>query len=176
MAEASPAAVADAAPKKGRSGLLLVIIAALVAASAAGGGAYFVFSSKVEALAHDKDKKEHGEKGAQQKPKAPAQYIKMDPPFVVNFEAKGAMRFLQVSIELMTRDPATADLLKLHDPRIRNDLLLLLGNQQMETISSREGKEGLRAEALKAVANVIGSEGGDPKQVEQLFFTSFVMQ
>ena len=103
-------------------------------------------------------------------------YVAFDPPFVVNFEAKGMMRFLQVSLEVMTRDPVTADLIKQHEPVLRNDLLLLFGNQTYEMISTREGKEELRKEALAAVARIISDEGGDPKHVEQLYFTSFVMQ
>jgi len=154
--------------------MLIIIVAAIVAAGAVGGGVYFFSKGKSDTEAQAKDAK--GAKAGEHKPKAPAVYVKMDPPFVVNFEAKGLMRFLQVSVEVVTRDPPTADMIKLHDPRIRNDLLLLLGNQQFETISSREGKESLRAEALKTVANVIASEGGDAKQVEQLYFTSFVMQ
>ena len=182
MSEAPTAAAAPAAaaPEKKGSKLLLIIIVAVVVAAAAGGGAYFFLAGKshdaADAPGAKSDKKVHADKGAEKTPKGPATYIKMDPPFVVNFEAKGLMRFLQVSVEVMTRDPATAELLKLHDPRIRNDLLMLFGNQQYESISSREGKESLRADALKAVANVIKSEGGDGKQVEQLFFTSFVMQ
>ena len=178
MSEAPSAAAAAAAapPETKGSKLLLILIVALVVAGATGGGVYFFVSGKSQDTAARDDQKAHGDKAAQHKPKAPAVYIKMDPPFVVNFEAKGLMRFLQVSVEVVTRDPATADLVKLHDPRIRNDLLLLFGNQQYGTISSREGKESLRAEALKTVANVITAEGGDGKQVEQLFFTSFVMQ
>jgi flagellar FliL protein len=173
---AAAAAAAAATEKKG-SKLLLIIVVAVVVAAAAGGGAYFFMSGKPQDAAGAKDgKKAHADKTAEHKPKGPATYVKMDPPFVVNFEAKGLMRFLQVSVEVVTRDPPTADLIKLHEPRIRNDLLLLFGNQQYETISSREGKESLRAEALKTVANVISSEGGEGKQVEQLFFTSFVMQ
>jgi flagellar FliL protein len=76
----------------------------------------------------------------------------------------------------MTRDQGTADLVKQHDPVIRNDLLLLLSNQTYETISSREGKENLRAEALQVVAKAIEAEGGEGEKVEQLYFTSFVMQ
>jgi flagellar FliL protein len=59
---------------------------------------------------------------------------------------------------------------------IRNDLLLLLGNQTFDTLNSREGKEKLREESRQAVANIIKNEGGNPKNVEQLYFTSFVMQ
>ena len=86
------------------------------------------------------------------------------------------MRFLQVTVELMTRDPHTAEVIKQNNPMIRNDLIMLFGSQQYESISTREGKDKLRAEALATVAAVIDAEGGDGKKVEQLFFTSFVMQ
>ena len=74
------------------------------------------------------------------------------------------------------RDPHTAEVIKQNNPMIRNDLIMLFGSQQYESISTREGKDKLRAEALATVAAVIDAEGGDGKKVEQLFFTSFVMQ
>ncbi len=106
----------------------------------------------------------------------PPLYVALDPPFVVNFEAERMVRFLQVTIQVMSRDPATIDLIKSNDPVIRNDLLLLLANQQYSTVATREGKERLRAEALKTVQRVIGSGGGKPERVEAVYFTSFVMQ
>lgn len=181
MADAPPAAAAEAQPAPKKSKLLLIIIACVVVIAAAGGGFYF-FSHGEEAEqsvdAKDKDKGKSKSKKAKHdaEPKAPAVYVKFEPPFVVNFEAKGAMRFLQVSVEVMTRDPATAELIKQNDPMLRNNLLLLLGNQTYDTISTREGKEHLRGEALQEVAKVIASEGGSGKNVEQLYFTSFVMQ
>jgi len=158
------------APKKKP---LVMIIMIVVAALAAGGGVYFFVGGKDKAATG-----EHGEKGEGEKaePKLPAQYVKLDPPFVVNFEAKGLMRFLQVAVEVMTRDPQTAELLEKNNPMIRNDLIMLFGSQKYEDISTREGKEKLRADALKTVGNIIQSEGGDAKKVEQLYFTSFVMQ
>lgn len=171
MADATSADAPDAAPEKKGSRLLVIVLAAAIAAAAAGGGVYFFAGGESADAA--------SEKGADAKhaaPKAPAVYVKFDPPFVVNFEAKGLMRFLQVSIDIMTRDPVTADLLKQHDPRLRNDLLMLFGSQTYDKISTREGKEQLRNEALQTVAKVIAGEGGDPKNVEQLYFTSFVMQ
>lgn len=173
MADANPAPAADAeaAPPKKSSKLLVIIIAAVVVLGLAGGGAYFFMQGEDAEAATAKDKKEH--KAAA---KGPAMYVKLDPPFVVNFESKGMMRFLQVSVEVMTRDQATAEMLKLHDPMLRNDLLLLLGNQTYDTISTREGKERLRTEALQAIAKVIEKEGGTAKSVEELYFTSFVMQ
>jgi flagellar FliL protein len=167
MSEAAAAETAAPAKKGSKLPLILALVGAVVVA-AGGGGAYFLMSGKDDAAAEAKE--------GEDAPKLPAVYVKFDPPFVVNFEAKGLMRFLQVSIEVLTRDPATADIIKQHDPMLRNDLLMLLGSQTFEKISSREGKEELRKEALAIVASVIANEGGDAKSVEQLYFTSFVMQ
>jgi len=180
-AEGAPAE-APAQPKK-KTWLWIAI--AVVVLAAGGGGAFFMFGGDSEEQETADDSGDKGAKGgksgknakaAKSKPKEPAQYVKLEPPFVVNFEAKGLMRFLQISVEVMTRDTATIELIKKNDPMIRNDLIMLFGSQQYESISTREGKEKLRADALKVVAKVIGDEGGDAERVEQLYFTSFVMQ
>jgi flagellar protein FliL len=164
----APAGDAPTAPAKSK--MLVIVLCSVLAAGAAGGGVFFMTSKK----GHDEQTSEAGHAAAEAK--LPAQYLKFDPPFVVNFENRGTMRFLQVSVEVMTRDPATAELIRQHDPKLRNDLLMLLGSQTYETISTREGKEKLRGEALQAVHDVITAEGGKPEKVEQLYFTSFVMQ
>lgn len=166
----APAEEAAAAPA-GKSKMLIIILCSVLAAGAAGGGVFFMTAKK----GGDEHKAEEAHEPAAPV-KTPAIYSKFDPPFVVNFQNKGMMRFLQVSVEVMTRDPATAEMIKQHDPKLRNDLLMLLGGQTFETLSSREGKETLRTEALKAVAEVIAAEGGKAENVEQLYFTSFVMQ
>jgi len=165
------APVAAQAPAKKKPLVLIAIV--LAVALAAGGGVYFFVGKgdKAEAKAHGgKDEKGDDEQ------KLPAEYVKLDPPFVVNFEAKGLMRFLQVAVEVMTRDPHTAELIKKNDPMIRNDLIMLFGSQTYDSISTREGKEKLRADALATVGKIIAAEGGEAAKVEQLFFTSFVMQ
>lgn len=163
----APAAEAPA-PAPGKSKMLVIVLCSILAAGAAGGGVYFMTVGK--------SGDEQAAAGSAPTVKTPAIYSKFDPPFVVNFQNKGMMRFLQVSIEVMTRDAATAELIKEHDPKLRNDLLMLLGGQTFETLSSREGKEQLRSQALQAVADVIAAEGGKAESVEQLYFTSFVMQ
>ena len=160
---------AKGAPKKkGKLGLILTAAAVLVFG---GGGtwAYFLLSGNPSAKKPEVTKKEAH-------PKGPALYVALDPPFVVNFEAEQLVRFLQVTVQLMSRDPATIDLIKSNDPVVRNDLLLLLGNQSYATISSREGKEKLRLQSLEAVRKVVTAAGGKADQVEAVYFTSFVMQ
>ena len=185
------AATEAAAPaKKAANPLVLVMIASVVTAATVGGGLYFAMASKIEhaaAAASEAEEEATAEDGAakkkdkakakgKQEKKDPAVYVKLDPPFVVNFEAKGIMRFLQIQVELMTRDPQTVELLNQHEPMIRSNLLMLFGNQTFEKINSAEGKETLRTEALKSITDSLKSEGGKANKVEQLYFTSFVMQ
>lgn len=110
------------------------------------------------------------------KPAGPPLYLALDPPFVVNFQADQIVRFLQVSVEVMSRDPHTLELLKDNDPVVRNDLLILFGNQKYSSLASPEGKEQLRADALTTIRKDLVQAGGDPKRLEAVYFTSFVMQ
>jgi flagellar FliL protein len=155
------------APPKGKKWLLIGIIAFLVVVGG-GVGAWLLLGQNDA----------HGKK-VQQKPKEPAApplYVALDPPFVVNFEGDQLVRFLQVTVQIMTRDPATVELLKANDPVVRNDLLLLFGNQKYEVLSTRDGKEKLRTEALAAVRHVVQGANGSADHIEQVYFTSFVMQ
>lgn len=118
----------------------------------------------------------HSKAAEAHKPLSPPLYLALDPPFVVNFQADQLVRFLQVSVQVMSRDPKTLDLLKANDPVLRNDLLILLANQKYAVISTPAGKEQLRADALTAIRKDLVQAGGDPKLVEAVYFTSFVMQ
>jgi flagellar protein FliL len=158
--------VAAETPKKRGKTLIIVLVVAIVLLIGGGVGAFFAFGSH------------GGKKTAEVKkePVLPPQYIALDPPFVVNFESDQQVRFLQVTVQIMTRDPATVEIMKANDPVVRNDLLLLYGGQKYAVISSREGKESLRQQTLAAVRKVIAGAGGKPEKVEAVYFTSFVMQ
>ena len=152
----------EEAPPKSKK-LLFIILAVVLLGG--GGGAWFFLkgdSHKAEAKAVV--------------PALPPIYVNLDPPFVVNFEAESMVRFLQITVSIMTRDPHTEELVKKNDPRIRNDLLMLLGNQHYDTISTREGKENLQAQSLESVRTVVKGAGGESEKVEALYFTAFVMQ
>jgi flagellar FliL protein len=155
--EGSPAA------KGGKKGLIITIVALLVLGGG-GFGAWTMLGAKGDA------KKEAVEE------KLPPRYVNLDPPFVVNFEAESMVRFLQVTVGVMTRDPAVETIVKDNDPRVRNDLLMILANQTYATVSTAEGKETLRKRCLDALRSIVKEMGGDETKVEALYFTSFVMQ
>ena len=104
----------------------------------------------------------------------------MDPPLVVSLEDKGSIRFLQVTVELMSRDEHVIADLKTHMPVIRNNLLMLLGGQAIASLTNREDKEKLRQQALAEVQKIMKANPGrgeeHPGKVEDLYFTSFVVQ
>ncbi len=168
MSDAKPAA-AKAAPAKSRKKLLIIILAAVVVLGGGGAGAWFALGGKVDAT-------KAGAKKHEPEVRLPAQFVALDPPFVVNFGPGSSVRFLQVAVQLMTRDPHVVEFLGRNTPIIRNDLLLLFGNKQVEEVSSNEGKEALRAAALAAVRKIIAAEGEKPDALEAVYFTSFVMQ
>jgi flagellar FliL protein len=160
---------AEAPPAAGRKRLMIIIAAALVLVGGSA-GAWFAFSGKPDAKGAKDTKKEATVE------KLPPHYVNFDPPFVVNFEAESTVRFLQITVGVMTRDPAIEAIVKENDPRVRNDLLMILGNQTYASVSTAEGKETLRKRCLDAVRAIVKDMGGDDTKVEALYFTSFVMQ
>jgi len=157
----------SAAPAKKKSAMPLIIIAVLVLA--AGGGAAWKFT-RPKAAAPGKPAAEASSA------KAAAIYYKFDPAFVVNFGSDGNTRYLQITLEAMSRDQAVIDSIKNNEPAIRNDLVLLYSAQQPEALLAPEGKEKLRAATLDTVRKTIAAEGGKPESVEAVYFTSFVIQ
>lgn len=142
-----------------------MITVALVLLAGAGGGAWYMFNK-------------HDAAPAAEKPAlpAPAQYLPMSPAFVVNLEETPmGPRYLQVEVQLVTRDPLASATLQAHEPALRARLLMLFAQQTYEGVSTRAGKEALQAQALKEVQALMTEETGKPA-AEALLFTSFVTQ
>jgi len=107
-----------------------------------------------------------------------ASYLPLDPPFVVNFTHRGALRFLQLSVELMFYDAGRIELAKQNMPAIRNDVIILLSGKDFDGLSSIESKEELRSEILQAICNVMGLDFNAVVADEQgkIYITNFIMQ
>ena len=136
----------------------------LVLAAAAGGGAWYAGLLG----------------GAEADPAAPAAvqpaiYFDVDDNLVVNFQGGGRMRYLQLGVQVMTRDPAAVEALKRHHPVVRNNLIMLFSEQSYESLSTRDGKAALAEAALAEVQSVLQDDYPGPG-VEAVYFTSFVMQ
>jgi flagellar FliL protein len=119
-----------------------------------------------------------GKKKAEAEPKAPPIYQAFDPPLVVSFQDQNTMRFLQVTVEVMARDEDSIKAVQTHMPVLRNNLLDIFAGRGFADLTSREGKEALRKECLAEVQKIIkaNSTKDHPATVEDLYFTSFVVQ
>lgn len=170
------------AGKKGKSSKVKIIIIALVVlllmGASIGATLYFLGGSGEEMAMDEAD----GKNGASSKKKAAKDgeatkviYHAFEPPFVVNFEDKGVIRFLQIGLSVMSHDETVTASLQQHDPVIRNNLVLLFSSQSFKDLTSREGKEKLRVDTLKEIQSVLKKYTGD-EGVEEAFFTSFVIQ
>jgi len=159
--------------------LKLIIIVACVLIAGGGAGAFFMMGEKSEEhpAVSDTDEPADGEaaEGEETAASGEAYYFSLDPPFVVNFTGKSRARFLQVSIEGLTRDGKVKENITKHFPQVRNNLVLLLSSKTYDELITQEGKAALRKQVLKEIQKVLEAETGK-EGVEDVFFTSFVMQ
>lgn len=102
-------------------------------------------------------------------------YIPLAPAFVVNYGGEGRLKYIRADISLRLRDSVAANSVRHHLPYIRNNLIMLLSAQTEESISSQEGKEALRQEALQTVKDVLLQED-QVEGVVDLYFNAFLIQ
>ncbi len=102
-------------------------------------------------------------------------YVELKPEFLVNFGPKSRPRYMSAEISVSTNDPEALAAIKQHMPVIRNNLLMLFGQQNAAELQTPEGKEKLRKAALAAVQAVMKERYGK-EGVDDLFFTKLVMQ
>ena len=102
-------------------------------------------------------------------------YIDLKPPFTVNLAPEDPVAFLQISMQVLTFNDDVAEEVEKHKPLIRNNLNVLFGKQKSAELRAPEGKEQLQKAALETVQTII-NEHGSGGEVDNVFFTSFVMQ
>lgn len=173
MAEAEAMAAAPAPVKRG--GLGLILVAMLVAVGASGGVGWFLYTKMMATLASGLPAAEGTAVAAPAKPRGPAIYHALEPAFIANLEGERHQRFLQVQVDVMSRNAKSIESVKVHAPQIRSRLLMLFGQQTPAQLATREGKESLQAAVLDEVRAILLAETGDA-DVEAVFFSTFVMQ
>lgn len=174
MAKAEPkqAPEGEQAPKK-KGKLIIIIAAAVLLLGALGGGAlYFLMPSEhedEEEMAADAPKKK-GDK------EVPPVYVALE-AFTVNLVPDPAEQYLQVAISLELADAAEGEKIKLHMPKLRNKVMLLLSSKKGPELVSKEGKEGLAQELKQHMNEVLGPAAkGKSGPIKEVLFTSFIIQ
>ncbi len=160
--------------KSSRLPLILIIVGVVVILVGAVVGTLF-FTGVIGGSAEPQQQEEGAaEKPAEEK-QAPAIYYPLKPEFTVNFQDPRAASYMQLAVQVMTREPKVVEALKTHDPLVRNNLLLLFSQQNAKELRTRQGKEQLRAAVKEELTGILEKHGVDG-EVEAVYFTSFVMQ
>ena len=118
-----------------------------------------------------------------------ANYYEVKPPITVNLQAP-TVRYIQVKVQLMSREVTTLEKIEANKPAIIDTLITLITAQDLTTMRNVTSREQVRTEALKRIQellkNIAGIEPGEIigkgeeaktiRGVEALYFTDFVVQ
>jgi len=102
-------------------------------------------------------------------------YYNIHPEFVINFEGQSSPKFLMLEMTVATSDEKAKNAIDDHIPELRNNLLMMLGEQRSDELLTTSGKDALREKAQLIVEELATKHYG-PGRVTDVFFTRFVMQ
>lgn len=105
-------------------------------------------------------------------PAAPI-FIHLD-PFTVTLSRQDYERFLHVAMTLKLADERSRTHIQTYMPVVRSRVLMLLGDQNPDSVHTTEGKREL-ANAIRHTVNM-PFDGSEPQQVIDVLFTAFVVQ
>ena len=110
------------------------------------------------------------------KRKGTPNFMDMSPAFVVNLnDTESDVKFLQVSVSLMSFSKEDIDKVRDYTPLIKNKLVLLFSEQKFNELRTKAGKEKLQAEALLTVQEALEEMTGS-ELIDALYITSIVGQ
>jgi len=164
MSKAPAKPAADAPVGKSKKKLFIMIGVAVLLLAGIGGVAMFMLSGK-----KNTKEKEHKEEVT----KAPV-FLPLE-QFIVNLQSESGEKYLQVQMTLRVPDDAQANAIKANAPQVKSRLIMLLSSKDASELLTPEGKEKLIREITTQV-NLPFTPKGEPQQVSDVFFTSFVIQ
>ncbi|OZB14274.1 MAG: flagellar basal body protein FliL [Marinobacter sp. 34-60-7] len=104
-------------------------------------------------------------------------YIEMDPAFVTHVgEPSDRVTYLKAEVTLRASAETTRPAVEAHMPRLRHELVMLFGEQtDIDRLSSPEGQQALRDEALKRINAALDAQQTG-EAITGVLFTEFVVQ
>lgn len=122
------------------------------------------------------EEEENGDVTEEQAEAAPSIYVELSPPFVTNVgQSKGRLSYVKAEVTLRVASKEAETAVKDHEPRLRHEMVMLLGQETPDKLSTTQGQDSLRQQALAAFNGVLEEEqtGAD---ITDVLFTSFVVQ
>jgi flagellar FliL protein len=153
-------------PRKSKKKLFVIVGVLVVLLGGGGAGAWFFSSPSSDSTTTE------AEEEAEEEPSLTPIFVPLE-TFTVNLQ--GGEQYLQTDITLQMSNQNQVDTLKLHMPRVRSRLLALLSSQHAENLITTEDKKKLAQEILVQVKQPL-SPKGKPQKVDDVLFTSFVIQ
>lgn len=179
----------DVNEKKGGNKTMIMIIVGILLLNGIGVGAWMFLSSGDSSEDSSNASSSHASKS--EVVSGPLKYLTLVPEFIVNFGPQSKVRYLQVDLQISTRQEDSFDVVSTYRPVLRNDILVLLSDVDYEDLKDRAGKEKLQKKLLNAINKVIvgaqqASAADSEKSakdddvvngpIENVYFTSFIMQ
>ena len=178
----------DVNEKKGGTKTIILVVVGILLLNGIGIGAWLFLS--------ESDSNESSTNTASKEAAlGPLTYLTLVPEFIVNFGPKSKVRYLQVDLQIATRNETALKTVNTYRPVLRNDILVLLSDVSYEDLKDRAGKEALQKRLLNAINKVItAAENTTPKDqdaknevqsdadevvdgpIENVYFVSFIMQ
>lgn len=105
------------------------------------------------------------------------EYYNLKPTFVTNFGPPDTPRLMYLKADVALRVLGSAGLsaADTHAPALRNQLVLLLSGLDENSVTTSEGREDMKLEALEALNEILVQEEGEAL-IDDLLFTNFVVQ
>ena len=96
-------------------------------------------------------------------------------PFTVNLQPENGEQYLQIAFTLQVASLEQVELVKDNMPKVRSRLLLLLSSKKASEINTPEGKKKFADEIMTQVKDPF-MDKGEPQEVTDVLFTSFIIQ
>ncbi len=162
---------------------LIIIIIAVVVLAAAGAGAFFFMGGSDEptpeqieaALSGDEDGDSEASSGSSNVEIGTAIYVPVPAPFKFNVPGAARDRFVEIRVQLLVRGGDDEEAAKKHIPLIESVLLSVFSQSNADDLATSAGKMSLKQKALAEIQKEF-MDIEDNKIVEEVLFTSFVMQ
>ena len=105
------------------------------------------------------------------------QYVHLQPAFVLNYgdNTTGRLKYIRTDVALRVIGAEAAGKVNHHQAYIRNQLVLLLSQQNETAVNDAQGREKLRQVALDEIRALLTELEGKP-YIEDLYFQNFVAQ
>ena len=102
-------------------------------------------------------------------------YHHIQPEFVANLPGSGRARYAMLEMSVAVNDEKALEIMEGNAPELRNDILMMLGEQTSESLAGNSGKVALREKTGEIVDELLTKHYGRGRVVD-VYLTRFVIQ